>query len=692
MHTLDTIRQERINKATAFKKNGVNPYPTFFCKKIAVAAARDSLDKIVAVAGRIFSLRGHGKLIFADLKDESGKIQLMLKADLLGKSFDLIKLIDAGDFLLAEGKVTKTISGEISILVEKFQILTKAIRPLPEKWHGLKDVEERYRQRYVDLLVNDGIKEIFLVRSKVVQLLRKFLDENGFLEVETPVLQQIYGGASAKPFITHHNALDNDLYLRISDELYLKRLIVGGFEKVYEMGKDFRNEGISRAHNPEFTQVEFYWAYVDYEHLMNFTEKMLSGIIQEINGDLEVKHKNKTYHFKTPWLRISYRDLLLKHLGIDINIVNNEQKLAAIIADKKLLPGEKTVGYGQTLDVLYKKDIRPHLDGPLFLIDHPVEMKPLAKRKDDDPSKAASFQLLVAGEEWLNAYNELNDPADQKARWEAEMELGKKGAEDYQVIDEDYIRALEYGMPPTAGWGLGVDRLTAFLTDQSTIKDVILFPTLRPENKINVNDRIDVINHVSTNKSVDLSTSREKALEILNQNISNKNLIKHALAVEAAMKALARYFKEDENLWGLVGLLHDADWEKTKDNYQAHGKTTVEWLKKTGENNLLLLNAISSHNYINNKSAEPNSKLDWSIYCCDELTGLIIAVALILPGKKLADVTVESVLKKFPSKSFAAGVKREQIKLCEEKLGIKLDDFVKIILISMQKIAGDLGL
>ena len=689
MNTLDTIRQERINKVTSLRKSGTNPYPTFFCKNILISSARNSLDKNVIVAGRIISLRGHGKLIFADLKDESARIQLMLKADILKKDFEAISSLDAGDFLLVEGKVTKTISGEISILVEKFQLLTKSIRPLPEKWHGLKDVEERYRQRYVDLLVNDNVKEIFLIRNKVVKFLRKFLDDNGFTEVETPVLQQIYGGASAKPFVTHHNALDNDFYLRISDELYLKRLVVGGFEKVYELSKDFRNEGMSRAHNPEFTQVEFYWAYVDYERLMDFTEEMLTTLIKEINGNLKIKYKDKEYNFKTPWKRISYRDLFLENLQIDIDIINNEEKLAAIIAEKKLLPNEKIVGYGQTLDILYKKYIRPQLDGPLFLTDHPVEMKPLAKRKNNDPTKAASFQLLVAGEEWLNAYNELNDPADQKARWEEEMELGKKGAEDYQVIDDDYIRALEYGMPPTAGWGLGVDRLVAFLTNQPTLKDVILFPTLRPENKINTNN---VCRDAKSCVSTDLTITRETALQIINQNISNKNLIKHALAVEAAMKALAKHFKQDENLWSMVGLLHDADWEKTKDDYQAHGKTTVEWLKKTGENNSQLLNAILSHNFTNNGAGEPQSQLDWSIYCCDELTGFIIAVALILPNKKLNDVTIEAVIKKFPSKSFAAGVKREQIKMCEEKLGIKLEEFIKIVLTSMQEIAPTLGL
>jgi lysyl-tRNA synthetase class 2 len=482
MSTLDSLRQERIKKRQLLEQKGLNPYPAFTKKRNAIIDARKMMDQRVNIVGRIASMRGHGKLVFVDLNDESGKIQLMLKQDVLHqKSFDLLKLIDVGDFLYVSGSITKSIRGEISILVQSFEIISKSIRPLPEKWHGLKDLEERYRQRYVDLLVNPEVKTIFINRTKLIRLLRNYLDSHGFIEVETPVLQSIYGGASAKPFITHHNALDIDLFLRISDELYLKRLVVGGFEKVYEIGKDFRNEGISKAHNPEFTMLEFYWAYADYNILMEFTEKMLSEVAKEVMGNMKIKFKNEEYDLTPPWKRITYRDLFLTYLKFDINEINTEEKLIAYVEKQNLLPGERLVGYGQTLDFIYKKHIRPHLKGPLYLIDHPIELKPLAKRKEDDSSKAASFQLLIAGEEFINAYNELNDPEDQKNRWLEEMKLAKKGAQDTQSLDEDYIRALEYGMPPTAGWGLGIDRFTAFLTNQHTLKDVILFPTMRPE-------------------------------------------------------------------------------------------------------------------------------------------------------------------------------------------------------------------
>ncbi len=483
MSTLDRIRKERLEKIKQLERLGYSAYASFCCKRTDVKAALSKLGKQVELVGRIFSRRGHGRLVFADLRDETGKIQLMFKYDLAGdKVFRLLKLLDVGDIVYAKGEVGKSMRGEISLFVQDFRILTKSLRPLPEKWHGLQDVEERYRQRYVDLLVNEEVRKVFLTRTKIIRLLRDFLDKHGFVEVETPILQPIYGGATAKPFITHHNALDMDLYLRIADELYLKRLIVGGFEKVYEIGKDFRNEGISRVHNPEFTQLEFYWAYVDYEYLMDFTEKMLSEIVRQVVGGYVVEYQGEKYDFTPPWKRISYTSIFEEKIGIDLDKINDEEKLLEQVRKRNLLSKDEIeVGYANLVDRLYKKYIRPELKGPLFLIDHPVALKPLAKRKDDDPKKVASFQVLIAGEEFVNAYNELNDPIDQRKRWESEEEVGKKGAEEYQVVDEDYIRALEYGMPPTAGWGLGVDRFTAFLTNQPTIKDVILFPTLRPE-------------------------------------------------------------------------------------------------------------------------------------------------------------------------------------------------------------------
>lgn len=480
---MSDLTSQRRDKLQKIHDLGLNTYPQpNLSKKDSTFEAKKKLNQIVTVAGRLMLLRGHGKILFADLVDRDDKIQLFFEANTLGDKMDLVKLLDLGDIITATGSVFKTQSGEITIRVTDFTLLAKNLRPLPEKWHGLTDTEERYRQRYVDLIVNPESREVFLTRTKIVETLRQFLIKEGFLEVETPVLQPIYGGASAKPFATKHNELDQVMYLRISNELYLKRLIVGGLEKVFEFARDFRNESVSRFHNPEFTQLEFYWAYVDYEVLMKFTEKLIINLVKTIKGSTKVNFQGKDIDFKAPFERLTFREAILKYTDIDIDKIKDEVDFKDILKKKQLRVDYKNaIGLGACLDALYKEHVRPHLEGPLFLTDYPAEMIALAKKKVDDPKKIASFQLLVHGTELLKAYNELNDPADQKARWLEEEKLGKKGAEAAMKLDDDYIRALEYGMPPTAGWGMGIDRITQFLTDSPTIKDVILFPSMRNE-------------------------------------------------------------------------------------------------------------------------------------------------------------------------------------------------------------------
>ncbi len=481
---MSDLRQQRLEKLQKIKDLGLNPYPQpNLADKNTCQQASQSLDKKVTLAGRIMSLRGHGKIIFADLVDRTGKIQLFFQAKNLDKKdLDRCKLLDIGDIISLSGKVFKTQAGEITVDVTEFQILAKNLRPLPEKWHGLKDIEDRYRQRYVDLIVNPEVRQIFLTRTKILSEMRKFLDEHGFIEVETPILQPIYGGASAKPFVTHHHNLDMDMYLRISDELYLKRLIVGGFEKVYEVSKDFRNEGVSRFHNPEFTQIEFYWAYVDYEELMRFTEKLISHVTKTIKGSSEIEYQGQKLDFTPPFSRLTFRDAIKNKLDIDIDQIKTEAEFKEILKQKKLkVDLSEAIGLGACFDALYKEHVRPQIIQPTFITDYPSEMIALAKRKADDPQKIASFQLLACGTEMLKAYNELNDPQDQTDRWQDEEKLAEKGDESAMKLDADYIRALEYGMPPTAGWGMGIDRFTQFITDQPTIKDVILFPAMRHE-------------------------------------------------------------------------------------------------------------------------------------------------------------------------------------------------------------------
>jgi len=475
---LKKIRREKLDK---LKKLGVDPFAFTFDKKLTIKQCLDKQGKRIQTAGRLMAVRGHGALSFADLTDQTGKVQLIFRQDSLKKlEQQVLSLLDIGDIIGVTGKSTTSKSGEPSIEVDSLTLLTKSLRPLPGQWQGLKDIEERYRQRYVDLLLNPKVRKVFDTRSKLLTYFRKYLDSHGFVEVETPILQPLYGGATAKPFKTHHNALDVDFYLRIADELYLKRLIVGGYERVYEVCKDFRNEGIDRQHNPEFTQIEFYMAYADYNDLMDLSEDMLSGAVKEVTGGYKIKTQCKEIDFTPSWERVTYRDLILRHTQIDIDKVKLETDLLEEIKVKKLKVNLKGVaGYANVLDQLYKEYCRPKVTGPLFLIDHPYEARPLAKRKPDQPEKVASIALLIAGFEVFNAYSELNDPLDQRARWQEEKKLVKAGFEEAQIMDEDYIRALEYGMPPAAGQGIGIDRLIMLLTDSPSIKDVILFPLLR---------------------------------------------------------------------------------------------------------------------------------------------------------------------------------------------------------------------
>ncbi len=480
LNELQRQRQEKIGQLQKLNSN-IYPQPNLE-NKISTFDAKDKMDQQVLVAGRLMSLRGHGKIMFADLQDRVGKIQLFFQEKTLADKMSQTKLLDLGDIISVSGKVFKTVAGEITIDVQEFQILAKNIRPLPEKFHGLKDQEDCYRQRYVDLIVNPESRRVFETRTKILSEMRRFLDDHGFMEVETPILQPVYGGASAKPFLTHHNELDMDMYLRISDELYLKRLIVGGFEKVYEVSRDFRNEGVSRFHNPEFTQIEFYWAYVDYEVLMKFTEELIHHLLMATKETLKISFQGTELDFSKPIKRLTFRDAIFNKTKIDIDKIKTEKEFKeALKIENWKLDLKGVFGLGACFDELYKQYVRPEIIEPTFIMDYPSEMIALAKRKENDPSKIASFQLIACGTEFLKAYNELNDPKDQADRWLEEQKLADQGSEIASQFDSDYIRALEYGMPPTAGWGMGIDRFTQLITDSATIKDVILFPSMRKE-------------------------------------------------------------------------------------------------------------------------------------------------------------------------------------------------------------------
>ncbi|WP_289750574.1 lysine--tRNA ligase [Muribaculum intestinale] len=501
MNLLELSEQEIIRRGSLdeMRNRGIDPYPAAlypvdaYTTEIKETFSDDAPQREVCVAGRIMSRRIMGKASFMELQDSRGRIQVYISRDDLCPDEDkdlynvvFKKLLDIGDFVGVKGFVFRTQTGEISVHAKELTVLSKSLRPLPivkvkdgVTYDAFDDPELRYRRRYVDLVVNDGVKEIFIKRTKVFNSMRQFFNEAGYMEVETPILQSIPGGAAARPFITHHNALDIPLYLRIADELYLKRLIVGGFEGVYEFSKNFRNEGMDRTHNPEFTCMEIYVAYKDYNWMMDFTERMLEKICMDVNGTTEVKVGDNVISFKAPFKRITMRDAILEHTGFDINGKNEEELRAA--ARGMGIEVDDTMGKGKLIDEMFGEKCEGSYIQPTFITDYPIEMSPLTKRHRDNPELTERFELMVNGKELANAYSELNDPIDQYERFVEQMRLAEKGDDEAMIIDKDFIRALEYGMPPTSGMGIGMDRLVMLMTGQTTIQEVLLFPQMRPE-------------------------------------------------------------------------------------------------------------------------------------------------------------------------------------------------------------------
>ncbi|NLX62138.1 MAG: lysine--tRNA ligase [Tissierellia bacterium] len=437
-------------------------------------------EKTVSVAGRIMSRRGHGKVSFMDLQDSKGRIQLFVKMDLIGEEeYKSLGLLDIGDIVGVTGEVFKTKTGEISIRVRELTLLTKSLQILPEKFHGLKDPDLRYRQRYVDLIVNPEVKETFILRTKIIKAIREYLDERDFLEVETPILNTIAGGANARPFITHHNTLDIDMYLRIANELYLKRLIVGGFEKVYEMGRMFRNEGMSYKHNPEFTSIELYQAYADYEDMMKITEEIVAYAAEKALGTTKINYQGKEIDLTPPWNRMTMIEAVKKYTGVDFNEIDSDEEALKIAKEKglEIKPGMKR---GHVISEMFEEFCEVHLVQPTFITHHPVEVSPLAKRNPEDPRLTNRFEAFINTWEIANAFSELNDPIDQKERFLEQVRQREAGDAEAHMMDYDFVNALEVGLPPTGGLGIGVDRLVMILTNQPSIRDVILFPTMKP--------------------------------------------------------------------------------------------------------------------------------------------------------------------------------------------------------------------
>lgn len=535
MSNLELSEQEVIRRNSMYKLRelGIEPYPAAEFKvntttveiKSEYNEAKNNFQDVV-MAGRLMSRRIMGKASFAELQDHTGRIQIYVNRDEICPTDDptmynevFKKLLDIGDIIGIRGKVFKTQVGEISVHVTELTVLSKSLHPLPivkEKdgvtYDAFTDPEQRYRQRYVDLIVNPQVKDVFMKRTKIVNTMRQMFNEYGFFEVETPILQPIPGGAAARPFITHHNSLNIPLYLRIANELYLKRLIVGGFEGVYEFGKDFRNEGMDRTHNPEFTVMEIYVAYKDYKWMMGFTEEICERVAVALHGTTKVQLGDKIIDFKTPYPRVTMTDAIKEHTGFDIS--GKTEKELFEICDKLGIETDPSMGKGKLIDEIFGEKCEHNYIQPTFIIDYPVEMSPLTKKHRDNPALTERFELMVNGKELANAYSELNDPIDQRERFEEQLRLSEKGDDEAMFIDQDFLRALEYGMPPTSGMGIGIDRLTMFMTNSPSIQDVLFFPQMKPEKKITVelNEDEKVVAELLKNQSpVDLNELKEKS-------------------------------------------------------------------------------------------------------------------------------------------------------------------------------------
>ncbi|MFQ5901783.1 MAG: lysine--tRNA ligase [Thermodesulfobacteriota bacterium] len=491
MEDVNEIFLQRFKKLEELKKEGIDPFYNGFVVKDTTRDVKerfegfegDELEKVdeeFSLAGRVMSIRGFGKASFVHIQDYTGKIQAYIKKDKVGEDqYSLFKMLDIGDFIGIKGKVFKTRTNELTILVKELSLLTKSLRPLPEKWHGLKDVETRYRQRYLDLIANPVTREIFYKRTRIIQLIRNFLDKRDFLEVETPMMHPIPGGATARPFKTFHNTLDVELYLRIAPELYLKRLLIGGIERVYEINRNFRNEGLSIQHNPEFTMLEFYQAYATFTDLMDMTEEMITHIAREVTGTLKLNYQGQPVDLTPPWKRIGLKESLIEYAGVDKDVLEDKGKMLNLAKAQDVhLPEDSSLD--KIMVELFEKLVEPKLQDPTFVTHYPIEVSPLSRRNKDNPDLSDRFELFMTGREMANAFSELNDPVDQKERFINQLKE-KEGEEETTALDDDFIKALEYGMPPAAGEGIGIDRLVMLLTDSPSIREVIFFPQLRPE-------------------------------------------------------------------------------------------------------------------------------------------------------------------------------------------------------------------
>ncbi|MBI2636379.1 lysine--tRNA ligase [Candidatus Peregrinibacteria bacterium] len=707
------MNQFRLQKAQIIRQQGMQPYASSFDRTHTLMAARALNDEEkTVIAGRVVLLRDMGKMTFLALQDHTGRLQIAMKEEDIGKGKykEMLHLLDLGDFIGIRGKRFTTQKGEPTVRASEWTMLSKALRQPPEKWHGIADQETAWRQRYLDTVSNRGSFDRFIFRSAFLKKLREFYWSHEFVEVETPVLVNAASGALAKPFTTHHEAYDLDVFLRIAPETFLKECLIGGFDRVFEVARVFRNEGLDPSHLQDFTMVEHYAAYWDYLENMKFTEKMLSSIIGEMLETTKTKihdrnGKSVAVDFATPWPRMSIRQAIIG--GCDIDIAKSNSRGALMEAMKKesirLDVPTENLSMGNLIDQLYKKVCRPNFTSPVFITDHPIELSPLARRNDDNPDITDRFQLVVGGWEVVNAYSELIDPMDQARRFDEQDKANAGGDNEAHRKDDEFVTALEYGCPPCSGWGMGVDRIVALLTQQTNLRDVVLFPLMKPLAKtmspfLSQKSEPNPTPNPNPNPPSSLPPQHLEYGHLLPaaHGLLSKHADKtrsHLIATGAAMEAFAKKFGGDTATWRIAGMLHDLDWDHLEKDMHEHCGKTLEQMLAEIKSPKELLEDIRSH-YAEKYGAEHplESMLRKCLYCVDELTGLIIAVTLVRPSKKIADVEVSSIKKKMKDKSFAAQVSREQIRKCEELLGVPLDEMIQLTLEAMKGVAREMGL
>ncbi len=687
MSRIDETIQAKKEKRQALEKAGVLAHPYSFAKSHTIKQALLAEGQSITTAGRIMSLRSHGKVSFLNLADSTGKMQVMLHQEKLGEeSYALLANIDAGDFLGVAGEVGRTKTGELTVMASKMDFLGKALRPLPTEWNQAEDKEVRFRKRYLDMLVNEDVRKILDARWLIEKEIRRYLqDEHNFVEVETPVLQALYGGTNAKPFTTHMNALDTNYYLRLAPELYLKRLIVGGYERIFEIARNFRNEGIDQTHQPEFTMIEWYEAYADYHRMMDVTEGLVKHLVGKLHGGSKLKVMEHEIDVGVKWPRLTMESALEQYTGIKLSETDDAQ-LQKILTENNLKPiGE--FNRGKAIFSIFDHLVPRHLIQPTWIIDYPKEVSPLSKQHRINPDLVERFEGYIAGKEIGDGWSEITDALDQRSRFENEQKHMRQGDSEAHPVDEDFLEAMEHGMPPLGGIGIGIDRLVMFLTNTWSIREVIAFPTLRPVKNQTATpqaggtaQKTATVDHGKPAQTVSIQLTpggtlpaRSEAEVLVEQYIKNDKLAHHCRMVAAAMETYAKALGQDTELWYQTGLLHDVDWEAFPDEHP--NKAVAEMLEKYP---VELRQAILAH-APDRTGVTASTMLDKYLFACDELSGLMHAASILRPTG-FEGMEVKSIKKKIKDKAFAANVSRADIAQGFELIGKTPEDHIAFLI------------